>query len=138
MASLNKVFLLGSLGRDVDFKTTAGGTSVASFSMATSEKVKDKDGTWSDRTEWHNVTLWAKNAEVARDYLSKGKMVLIEGRITTEKYQKDGRDVYSTKIVGERMQLLSPKSDSSQGAKPQDTGNSYQEPQFNPDDEIPF
>ena len=110
MASLNKVMLIGNLGKDPEIRQTTSGQSVASFSLATSEKYKNKSGEWEERTEWHNVILWAKLAEIARDYLAKGKTVYIEGRVQTRKWQDtSGNDRYTTEIVGENMQLLTPK-----------------------------
>ncbi|MBJ6725742.1 single-stranded DNA-binding protein [Geomesophilobacter sediminis] len=153
MASLNKVMLIGNLGKDPEVRYTAGGTAVASFSVATSEKFKNKNGEWEEKTEWHNVTLWARLAEIAGEYLSKGKTVYIEGRLQTRKWQdKDGKDRYTTEIVGEKMQMLSGKGEGGQGgggggrpaARPSSQGQGYggapqyEEPTFNPDDEIPF
>ncbi|HBG05909.1 MAG: single-stranded DNA-binding protein [Geobacteraceae bacterium GWC2_58_44] len=151
MASLNKVMLIGNLGKDPEVRYTAGGTAVASFSLATSEKFKGKSGEWEEKTEWHNITLWARLAEIAGEYLAKGKTVYIEGRLQTRKWQdKDGKDRYTTEIVGEKMQMLSGKGEGGgQGGgqqrpagrpSPQEhsQGSSYEEPVFNPDDEIPF
>ena len=149
MASLNKVMLIGNLGKDPEVRYTAGGTAVASFSLATSEKFKGKTGEWEEKTEWHNITLWARLAEIAGEYLSKGKTVYIEGRLQTRKWQdKEGKDRYTTEIVGEKMQMLSGKGEGGGGqqqrpaARPSQQehsqGNSYEDPVFNPDDEIPF
>jgi len=147
MASLNKVMLIGNLGKDPEVRYTAGGTAVASFSIATTEKFKGKSGDWEEKTEWHNITLWARLAEIAGEYLSKGKTVYIEGRLQTRKWQdKEGKDRYTTEIVGEKMQMLSSKGEGGGGQRPaarpsqQDhsQGSSYEEPVFNPDDEIPF
>jgi single-strand DNA-binding protein len=142
MASLNKVMLIGNLGKDPEVRYTAAGTAVASFSVATSEKYKNKNGEWEEKTEWHNVTLWARLAEIAGEYLAKGKTVYIEGRLQTRKWQdKDGRDRYTTEIVGEKMQMLSGKGDGGgrQGAgRPESQEPRYEEPAFNPDDDIPF
>lgn len=148
MASLNKVMLIGNLGKDPEVRYTAGGTAVASFSLATSEKFKNKNGEWEERTEWHNVTLWARLAEIAGEYLSKGKTVYVEGRLQTRKWQdKEGKDRYTTEIVGEKMQMLSGKGEGSGGGGNRPAGRSsgqeysqpqYEEPAFNPDDEIPF
>jgi len=151
MASLNKVMLIGNLGKDPEVRYTAGGTAVASFSIATTEKFKGKSGDWEEKTEWHNITLWARLAEIAGEYLSKGKTVYIEGRLQTRKWQdKEGKDRYTTEIVGEKMQMLSskgeggggggqrPASRPSQQQSQGSQGSSYEEPVFNPDDEIPF
>lgn len=139
MASLNKVMLIGSLGKDPEVRYTQSGTAVASFSMATSERFK-KDGDWQDKTEWHNITLWGNLAEIAGKYLTKGKPVYIEGRLQTRKWQdRDGNDRYTTEIVGEKMQMLGAKGEGkssgggSGGASPQ-----YEEPAFDDDSDIPF
>ena len=149
MASLNKVMLIGNLGKDPEVRYTTSGTAVASFSLATSEKFKNKSGEWEEKTEWHNVTLWARLAEIAGEYLSKGKTVYIEGRLQTRKWQdRDGKDRYTTEIVGEKMQMLSGKGEGGGrqggggGGRPDsqehNSAPSYDEPAFNPDDDIPF
>jgi single-strand DNA-binding protein len=142
MASLNKVMLIGNLGKDPEVRYTASGQAVTGFSMATSEKFKGKSGEMEERTEWHNVTLWGKLAEIAGEYLSKGKTVYIEGRLQTRKWQdKSGNDRYTTEIVGEKMQMLSAKGDGPRrGADASSEpvgGSSYEEPPFQ-DDDIPF
>jgi single-strand DNA-binding protein len=150
MASLNKVMLIGNLGKDPEVRYTTSGTAVASFSIATTDKFKGKNGEWEEKTEWHNVTLWARLAEIAGEYLSKGKTVYIEGRLQTRKWQdKEGKDRYTTEIVGERMQMLSAKGEGGGAQRPAPSkpssqgqgssqGSSYEEPVFNVDDEIPF
>jgi single-strand DNA-binding protein len=142
MASLNKVMLIGNLGKDPEVRYTAAGTAVASFSVATSEKFKNKNGEWEEKTEWHNVTLWARLAEIAGEYLAKGKTVYIEGRLQTRKWQdRDGKDRYTTEIVGEKMQMLSGKGEGggrTVGSRSENQESSYEEPAFNPDDDIPF
>ena len=148
MASLNKVMLIGNLGKDPEVRYTASGTAVASFSIATSERYKSKTGEWEEKTEWHNVVLWGRQAEVAGEYLAKGKTVYIEGRLQTRKWQdRDGKDRWSTEIVGEKMQMLGGKGDGGGGGgrqggrqDSQEYGGapSYEEPSFNPDDDIPF
>jgi single-strand DNA-binding protein len=141
MASLNKVMLIGNLGKDPEVRFTASGQAVTSFSLATGEKFKDKtSGEWVERTEWHKVTLWGKLAELAGEYLSKGKTVYIEGRLQTRKYDKDGVTHYSTEIVGDKMEFLSAKGERSGGdapSSPKTGGSSYEEPPFQ-DDDIPF
>ena len=128
MASVNKVILVGNLGKDPELKYTSSGTAVCNFSMATTEKWTEKDGTKQEKTEWHNITLWAKQAEVAKEYLSKGDCVYIEGRLQTDKYDKDGQTHYSTKIVADRMQFL-PKGDNDKKSSKQESP---------PDDDCPF
>ena len=150
MASLNKVMLIGNLGKDPEVRYTTSGMAVASFSLATSERFKSKSGDWEERTEWHNITLWGRQAEVAGEYLAKGKTVYIEGRLQTRKWQdKEGRDRYTTEIVGEKMQMLSGRGGEGGGGSRQGGGRqggdegfgggqAYEEPTFNPDDDIPF
>ncbi|ABL01311.1 single-stranded DNA-binding protein [Pelobacter propionicus] len=111
MASLNKVMLIAALGKDPEVRYTSSGTAVASLSVATTEKTKNSSGEWEDRTEWHRVVFWARQAEIAGEYLSKGKSVYIEGRLQTREYEKDGIKRYTTEIVGEKLQMLSPKGD---------------------------
>ena len=145
MASLNKVMLIGNLGKDPEVRYTASGQAVASFSLATSEKFKSKTGEWEELTEWHNITLWGKLAEIAGEYLAKGKTVYIEGRLQTRKWQdKNGNDRYTTDIVGDKMQMLSGKGErrgGEAGSAPagggSGGGSSYEEPPFQ-DDDIPF
>jgi len=142
MASLNKVMLIGNLGKDPEVRFTASGQAVASFSLATSEKFKGKSGEMEERTEWHNITLWGKLAEIAGEYLSKGKTIYIEGRLQTRKWQdKSGNDRYTTDIVGDKMQMLSAKGERSGGgdssSAQKSTAASYEEPPFQ-DDDIPF
>ncbi len=141
MASLNKVMLIGNLGKDPEVRFTASGQAVASFSLATSEKFKGKSGEWEERTEWHNITLWGKLAEIAGEYLSKGKTIYVEGRLQTRKWQdKSGNDRYTTDIVGDKMQMLSPKGERSGGdasSAPKNGASNYEEPPFQ-DDDIPF
>ena len=107
MASVNKVILLGNLGRDPETRYTTGGDAVTNLSIATSEQWKDKNGEKQERTEWHRVVLFGRQAEIAGEYLKKGRSVYIEGSLQTRKYtDKDGVEKYSTEIVGDRMQLL--------------------------------
>jgi len=143
MASLNKVMLIGNLGKDPEVRYTTSGTAVASFSLATTDKIKNKSGEWEEKTEWHNVTLWARLAEIAGEYLAKGKTVYIEGRLQTRKWQdKDGRDRYTTEIVGEKMQMLSAKGDGGRAGGGRTGGEptaAYDDPvSYNQDDDIPF
>ncbi|SNR63144.1 single-strand binding protein [Humidesulfovibrio mexicanus] len=105
--SLNKVILVGHLGQDPKISYTQSGQPVANLRMATSERFKDKSGQWTDRTEWHTVVAWGKDAEFCGNYLGKGALVMIEGRLQTRKWQdKDGQDRYSTEVVANRVQSL--------------------------------
>ncbi|MBK6803835.1 MAG: single-stranded DNA-binding protein [Betaproteobacteria bacterium] len=107
MASVNKVILLGNLGRDPETRYTTGGDAVTNLNIATSEQWKDKSGEKQERTEWHRVVLFGRQAEIAGEYLKKGRSVYIEGRLQTRKYtDKDGVEKYSTEIVADRMQLI--------------------------------
>jgi single-strand DNA-binding protein len=116
MASVNKVILLGNLGRDPETRYTTGGDAVTNLSIATSEQWKDKSGEKQERTEWHRVVLFGRQAEIAGEYLKKGRSVYIEGRLQTRKYtDKDGVEKYSTEIVADRMQLIGGGRDSGGG-----------------------
>ncbi len=107
MASVNKAILIGNLGADPELRYTPGGQAVASFSMATTERFKNKDGEQQERTEWHNIVCWRRTAEIANEYLKKGSPVYIEGRIQYRSYEdKDGIKRYRTDIVAQRLQLL--------------------------------
>ncbi len=112
MASVNKVILVGNLGRDPEIRYTQGGTAIARFSLATSERFKNKDGEWEEKTEWHNVVFFGRLAEVCGEYLHKGKQVYVEGRLQTRKWQaEDGTDRYTTEVVGQVMQMLGSQQD---------------------------
>ena len=107
MASVNKVILLGNLGRDPETRYTTGGDAVTNLRIATTETWKDKSGEKQEKTEWHSVVLFGRQAEIAGEYLKKGRSVYIEGRLQTRKYtDKDGVEKYSTEIVADRMQLI--------------------------------
>jgi single-strand DNA-binding protein len=107
MASVNKVILIGNLGRDPETRYTTGGDAVTNLRLATTETWKDKSGEKQEKTEWHTVVLFGRQAEIAGEYLKKGRSVYIEGRLQTRKYtDKEGVEKYSTEVVGDRMQLL--------------------------------
>jgi single-strand DNA-binding protein len=108
MKSVNKVILVGNLGKDPEIKYTPQGKPVAKFSLATNERYKDKDGQWQDRTEWHNIVLWERLAEIAGEYLKKGGKVYIEGRIRTDSWddKQSGQKKYMTNIIGSDIVLL--------------------------------
>lgn len=116
---MNRVTLYGRLGRNPDSKRTANQTAVCNFSVATSERRKNAEGEWVEATEWHNIVTWGKQAESCEKYLTKGSQVLIEGRLQTDKYEKDGVTKYSTKIIAEKVQFLGGKSEAKQ--EPQDS-----------------
>jgi len=111
--SINKVILVGNLGKDPELRYTPTGTPVATFPLATSEKFKDRDGQPQERTEWHNIVAWRGLADICGKYLHKGKQVYIEGKIQTRKYQdRDGQDRYITEIIADQMQMLGRSPDS--------------------------
>lgn len=123
MASVNKVILLGNLGRDPETRYTTGGSAVTNLSIATSEQWKDKNGEKQERTEWHRVVLFDRLAEIAGEYLKKGRSVYIEGRLQTRKYtDKDGVEKYSTEVVADRMQLIGGGRDSGGGGDEEPSG----------------
>jgi single-strand DNA-binding protein len=118
--NVNKVILVGRLTRDVEIRNTPTGQSVASISLATNRFWKDKSGQRQDQTEYHNVILWGRLAEIAGQYLTKGQEAYFEGRLQTRKYTaKDGAERRTTEIVAENMQLGSRAQGASQGAAPQ-------------------
>jgi single-strand DNA-binding protein len=107
MASVNKVILIGNLGRDPEMRYLPSGDAVANLRIATTEKYKDKSGEMQEATEWHTVAFFGKTAEVCGQYLKKGSQIYVEGSLRTRKWQdKDGNDRYTTEIRGDRMQML--------------------------------
>jgi single-strand DNA-binding protein len=108
MGSVNKVILVGNLGRDAELRYTPGGAAVATINMATTEVWNDKSGQRQEKTEWHRVVLWGKSAESLAEYLTKGKQIYVEGRLQTRQWDdKDGNKRYTTEIRGDRIVLLS-------------------------------
>ena len=107
MGSVNKVILVGNLGRDAELRYTPGGAAVATLNMATTEVWNDKAGQRQEKTEWHRVVLWGKIAESLTEYLTKGKQIYVEGRLQTRQWDdKDGNKRYTTEIRGDRIVLL--------------------------------
>lgn len=105
--SINKVILIGNLGKDPEVKYTPSGTPVAKITLATNERFKDKSGEWQDRTEWHNIVLWQRLAEIAGEYLKKGGKVYIEGRLQTRHWDdKEGVKHSTVEIVANEMMML--------------------------------
>ena len=118
MASVNKVIVLGNLGKDPDLRHLPNGDAVCNFSLATTESWKDKEGNKQDKTEWHNIVIFRKLAEIAGEYLKKGRPVYIEGRLQTRKWQdKEGKDRYTTEIVADQMQMLGSRDEAKEVAK---------------------
>jgi single-strand DNA-binding protein len=108
MGSVNKVILVGNLGRDAELRYTPGGAAVATLNLATTEVFKDREGQRKEDTQWHRVILWGKTAESLQDYLTKGKQIYVQGKQQTRKWKdKDGNDKYTTEVRGDRVVLLS-------------------------------
>lgn len=116
---VNEVRLIGRVGKDPEFKVTAGGNAMARFTLATTERFKGKDGQKTETTSWHKLIVWGKLAEVARDYIHKGSLLYVDGRINYGNYEKDGVKVYTTDIVVSNFQMLSGKGESGSGSAPQ-------------------
>jgi single-strand DNA-binding protein len=155
MASVNKAIVLGNLGKDPELRHTTGGQAVTELTIATNEGYKDKSGEWKERTEWHRVVVWGRQAENAARYLSKGRQVYVEGRLQTREWtDRDGNKRYTTEIVAQNVQFLQggdrqgggryndgPPPPSDQYAPPSGGGNGGGGSQGGDgfsDDEIPF
>ena len=106
---VNKVLLLGNVGKDPEIRSTTGGTIVASFSLATADRQKDQQGNWQDKTEWHNLVAFSRTAEIIRDYVKKGSQLYIEGKIQTRSWddKESGQKKYRTEIIVNELALLS-------------------------------
>ena len=140
MAGVNKAILIGNLGKDPELRYTPGGQAVASFTLATSEKWRDKDGVMQDRTEWHNIVVWGRQAEIAKEYLAKGRPVYIEGRIQTRSWEdKDGNKRYTTEVVANQMIMLGGRGESGSSTSSGNTSEEAPPPDdYGQDDDIPF
>ncbi|MGA9530157.1 MAG: single-stranded DNA-binding protein [Terriglobales bacterium] len=154
--SINKVILIGNLGKDPEVKFTPQGTPVAKITLATNERFKGKDGNWQDRTEWHNVVLWQRLAEIAGEYLKKGGKVYIEGRLQTRSWddKQSGQKKYMTEVVASDLVLLGGRGEGdaaggARGAAASSGGNSFDQSMPEPehaqaggsaitDEDIPF
>jgi single-strand DNA-binding protein len=123
MASVNKVILIGNLGRDPETRYMPDGGAITNISVATTDTWKDKAGEKQEKTEWHRVAFFGRLAEIAGEYLKKGSQVYVEGRLQTRKWQdKDGNDKYTTEIVADRMQMLGSRQGMGGGGAERDTG----------------
>src|SRR5438270_4630525 len=116
--SVNKVILLGNVGKDPEIRSTSGGMMVANFTLATSDRQKDAQGNWQDRTEWHNLVAFQRTAEIVRDYVKKGTKLYVEGKIQTRSWddKESGQKRYRTEIIVNDLSLLSGREDGGQGA----------------------
>src|ERR1700678_4217125 len=123
---VNKVFLLGNVGKDPEIRTTAGGMTVASFSLATAERAKDAQGNWADKTEWHNLVAFQRTAEIVRDYVKKGTQLFVEGKIQTRSWddKESGQKRYKTEILVNELTLLGSSSGRENGGHGNGRGNS--------------
>ena len=137
---VNKVILVGNLGADPDKRSTQGGTTITTLSLATSESWKDKQtGEKKERTEWHRVKLFGKLGDIAADYLQKGRQVYIEGSIRTEKYtDKQGIEKYATDIIASEMQMLGGRGDGNAASQASSPSPAPAPNPTDPNDEIPF
>ena len=131
MAGINKVILVGNLGKDPEVRHLEGGASVANFTLATSETYKDKNGNRNEQTEWHSIVVWRGLADVAEKYLKKGMTIYIEGKLRTRSWDdKEGNKRYTTEIVGDSFTILSKKENS---------GSSHQADEISKTgDDLPF
>ena len=149
MGSVNKVILVGNLGRDAELRYTPGGAAVATLNLATTEVWNDKGGQRQEKTEWHRIVLWGKQAESLQEYLTKGKQIYVEGRLQTRQWDdKDGNKRYTTEIRGDRIVLLGGGGGgggarAAAAAQPRSSGAEQTETMGEPvseltDDDIPF
>ena len=148
---VNKVFLLGNVGKDPEIRATAGGMTIASFTLATADRQKDSTGNWADKTEWHNLVAFQRTAEIVRDYVKKGTQIFVEGKIQTRSWddKESGQKRYKTEILVNELSLLGGKpsggegggysrgSGSSQGSSAPASQPDYAD-QGITDDDIPF
>ncbi len=140
MASVNKAILIGNLGKDPELRYTGSGTAVCNFSIATTEKWRDQQSNeMKERTEWHNIVLWGRQGENAKEYLQKGSPVYIEGRIQTRSYDdKEGNKRWITEIVGQRMQFLGRRGDTARDEGQAPPPEAAAQPMADEDDDLPF
>lgn len=142
MSGVNKVILLGNLGKDPEIRNLESGAKVASFSLATNRSYKGQDGKRVEETEWHNIVLWGNLADLAEKFLAKGRQVFIEGRIKTRQWDdKDGVKRYTTEIVGENMTFVGGRDQRDEPSPEQETGHapsSVGAAQPDDNDDLPF
>lgn len=136
MASVNKVVLIGRLGKDIDLRQTGAGSSIANMTLATTRRYKDGQGQHQEETEWHSVVFFGKTAEIASQYLKKGSSVYIEGRLHTRKYtDKQGIERYATDIIGETLQFLDSKKSTGESNV---RSTNLSKPAPSNDEDVPF
>jgi len=134
MSSLNKVQLIGRLGKDPEVRHLDSGMTVSNFSIATSESYTNKQGEKVEQTEWHNIVAWGKLAEIIEKWVTKGMLIYIEGKLKTRKWEKDGQTHYATEIFADSMQMLS-KSEPKEQSQPAQQNSEPSEPEGN---DLPF
>ncbi|TDI49690.1 MAG: single-stranded DNA-binding protein [Acidobacteria bacterium] len=140
MASVNKVLLIGNLGRDAEVRYTTGGTAVANFTMATTDRWNDAaTGEKKERTEWHRIVVWGKQAEIAGEYLRKGRQVYVEGSLQTREWtDRDGNKKYTTEIRAQRFQMLGRRDDTPVSSERQEAPAVTEPDAGYNEDDIPF
>ena len=145
MAAVNKAIILGNLGRDPEVRFTQSGRAVANFPVATTDTWMDQENGRQERTDWHNIVVWGKQAETCGQYLSKGRQVYVEGRIQTRSYDdRDGNKRYVTEIVAQRVQFLGGGGGEGRSSGQYESGGAssgaggYEAPPVPDDDDVPF
>ena len=143
MAAVNKAIILGNLGRDPEVRFTQSGRAVANFTVATTDTWFDQENGRQERTDWHNIVVWGKQAETCGQYLSKGRQVYVEGRIQTRSYDdRDGNKRYVTEIVAQRVQFLGGGGGEGRSGQAESSGagssGGYEAPPIPDDDDVPF
>ena len=142
MSGVNRVFLIGNLGANPEVRSTQGGQTVANLRLATTERWTDRNGQKQEQTEWHNVVVWGKQAEIVGQYLTKGRQIYVEGRIRTRQWQdQQGQKRYTTEVVAQRVQMLGGRPDSGRedmGATVPPDDSASADFGGGPDDDIPF
>lgn len=134
---VNKAIIVGNLGRDPELRSTPSGQTLAKFSVATTRKWRDRDGNLQEQTEWHNIVCWGRQAEVAGQYLTRGKQVYVEGRLQTDSWEdkETGKKMYRTEIVCDNFQMLGSRGDAPSGPRQDGPSDNYGPAD---DDDIPF
>ncbi len=136
---INKVILIGNLGKDPEVRHLEGGSSVANFTLATNENYKDKSGEWQKQTEWHNIVAWGNLAEYSEKWLKKGMLVFIEGKLTHRKYQdKEGNDRYITEVKSVSIRTMEKREYSGDESNAQHMDITNTPPAFDQEDDLPF
>lgn len=144
VSSMNKVILIGRLGNDPELKYTPNGTAQAQISLATSEKWKDSDGNQKEKTEWHRIVAWRRQAEFVGEWLKKGQLVSIEGKLQTRSWEQDGQKKYMTEIIADNITMLGSRAEGGGGSKAggppkdEDAPAASTESIDDDDDDLPF